>query len=220
MEISRAPQASLVYDRNGHLVFSFASEDRTDVALDDVSPAMVSAVLAAEDRSFYRHVGMDFIGIARALYVNLKEQGVRQGGSTITQQLVRQVTLSHDRTVARKIREALLAIRVERRFAKREILEAYLNRIYLGDGHYGVEAAARGYFGKAAADLTAADAALLAGLIRCPGTCSPRIAPDAAVGGETLFWRRCTKCGHCRTPISARRWRRPSCCGRTRAIRS
>ena len=180
MEIDAAPQASLVYDRHDHLIFSFASEDRTNVSLDDMSPAMVSAVLAAEDRAFYRHVGMDFVGLARALYVDLKQKGMRQGGSTITQQLVRQVALTRDRTVERKVREALLALRVERRFAKREILEAYLNRIYLGDGHYGVEAAARGYFGKTAAELNASEAALLAGLIKCPGTCSPRIAPEAA----------------------------------------
>ncbi len=180
LQIDTAPQASLVYDRNGQLVFSFASEDRTNVGLDDVSPAMVSAVLAAEDRSFYKHSGMDFVGMARALYVDLREKGMRQGGSTITQQLVRQVALTRDRTLERKIREALLALRVERRFGKREILEAYLNRIYLGDGHYGVEAAARGYFGKTAAQLTPAEAAMLAGIIKCPGTCSPRIAPDAA----------------------------------------
>jgi 1A family penicillin-binding protein len=180
MEIDTAPQASLVYDRHNNLVFSFASEDRTNVSLDDVSPAMISAVLAAEDRTFYQHIGMDFVGIARALYVDLREQGRRQGASTITQQLVRQVALTRDRTVERKVREALLALRVERRFGKREILEAYLNRIYLGDGHYGVEAAARGYFGKTAAELDVPEAALLAGVIKCPGTCSPRIAMDAA----------------------------------------
>jgi 1A family penicillin-binding protein len=180
MNIDAAPQASLVYDRRHNLVFSFAAEDRTDVSLDEVSPAMVAAVLAAEDRSFFRHAGMNFIAIARAFYVNLRRQGIRQGGSTITQQLVRQVALTPDRTFDRKVREALLAFRLERRFRKRQILAAYLNRIYLGDGHYGVEAAARGYFGKTAAELNAAEAALLAGIIRCPGTCSPRIAPDAA----------------------------------------
>src|SRR5581483_2559589 len=126
------------------------------------------------------HMGMDFVGLARAAYVDLREESARQGGSTITQQLVRQVALTRDRTLERKVREALLALRVERRFRKRQILEAYLNRIYLGDGHYGVEAAARGYFGKTAAELNPAEGALLAGLIRCPGTCSPRIAPALA----------------------------------------
>lgn len=180
MQIDTAPQASLVYDRHNNIIFSFASEDRTNVGLDRISTPMVNAVLAAEDRYFFKHAGMDVIGMARAAYVDLKERAMRQGGSTITQQLVRQVALTHERTVGRKVREALLALRVERRFAKRQILEAYLNRIYLGDGHYGVEAAARGYFGKSAAELTPSEAALLAGIIKCPSTCSPRLAPAAA----------------------------------------
>jgi penicillin-binding protein 1A len=120
------------------------------------------------------------IGVARAALVDLKEGGLKEGGSTITQQLVRLVALTRNRTVERKVREALLALRLERRFPKRQILEAYLNRIYLGDGHYGVEAAARGYFGKTAADLTAPEAALLAGIIKCPSACSPRTAPALA----------------------------------------
>ena len=141
---------------------------------------MISAVLTAEDRHFFRHAGMDLIGVARAAWVDMKARAVKQGGSTITQQLIRHVALSRDKNFQRKIKEALLALRVERRFNKSKILEAYLNRIYLGDGHYGVEAAARGYFGKTAADLTVADSALLAGIIPCPSICSPRISPDTA----------------------------------------
>ena len=180
MHIDSAPQASLVYDRNNHVIFSFATEDRTNVTLDQISHPMVWAVLAAEDRYFFTHAGMDLIGVARAALVNLKRGAVKEGGSTITQQLVRQVALTPNRTLERKLKEALLALRVERRFAKRQILEAYLNRIYLGDSHYGVEAAARGYFGKTAAELTTPEAALLAGIIRCPTTCSPRLAPALA----------------------------------------
>ena len=180
MELDSAPQASLVFDRNNHLIFSFAAEDRTSVSLDQVSKPMVSAVLAAEDHNFFRHFGVDLVGVARAAFVNLKQGGVKEGGSTITQQLVRAVALTRDRTLERKIREALLALRVERRFQKAKILEAYLNDIYFGDGHYGVETAARGYFGKSASDLAPAEAALLAGVIRCPSTCSPRVAPALA----------------------------------------
>jgi 1A family penicillin-binding protein len=180
MQIDTAPQASLVYDRDNHVIFSFATEDRTSVSLDQVSKSMVMAVLAAEDHHFFKHAGMDLIGVARAALVDLKEGGLKEGGSTITQQLVRLVALTRSRTLDRKVREALLALRIERRFPKRRILEAYLNRIYLGDSHYGVEAAARGYFGKTAADLTPGEAALLAGLIKCPSACSPRTAPALA----------------------------------------
>ena len=180
LQLDAAPEASLVYDRHGNLVSSFASEDRTNVPLDRVSPAMISAVLAAEDRHFFRHAGMDLIGVARAAWVDLKARAVKQGGSTITQQLIRHVALTRDRNLHRKIKESLLALRVERRFNKEKILEAYLNRIYFGNGHYGVEAAARGYFGKSASELTVADSALLAGTIPCPSVCSPRISLDTA----------------------------------------
>src|SRR5512145_1473805 len=180
VQLDTAPEASLVYDRHGQLVFSFASEDRTNVPLDRVSPAMISAVLAAEDRYFFRHFGMDVVGVARAAWVDLKARAVKQGGSTITQQLIRHVALTRDRNFHRKIKEALLALRVERRFNKEKILEAYLNRIYLGNGHYGVEAAARGYFAKPASELTVAESALLAGIIPCPSVCEPRVSLDAS----------------------------------------
>jgi 1A family penicillin-binding protein len=180
LQLDSAPEASLVYDRDNHVVFSFASEDRTNVPLDQVSSAMVTAVLTAEDRSFYRHAGMDVFGLARAAWVDLKARALKQGGSTITQQLVRQLALSPERNFSRKIKEALLALRVERRFQKSKILEAYLNRIYLGSGHYGVEAASRGYFGKPASELNAAEGALLAGVIPCPSVCSPRVSIQLA----------------------------------------
>jgi 1A family penicillin-binding protein len=180
LEIDSAPEASLVYDRHNNVVFSFASEDRTNVKLEQVSSAMISAVLAAEDRHFYKHAGINVFALARAAWVDLKARAVKQGGSTITQQLVRLVALTRDRSFERKTKEALLALRLERRFEKKDILEAYLNRIYLGDGHYGVEAAARGYFGKPASELTIAEGALLAGLIPCPSACSPRVSPKLA----------------------------------------
>jgi penicillin-binding protein 1A len=180
IELDRAPEASLVYDRHHNLLLTFASEDRTYIRLDQMSSALVAAVVVAEDRHFYRHAGMDLIALARAAWVNIKARGIRQGASTITQQLVRQIALSPEKNLARKMREALLALRVERRFDKAEILEAYLNRIYLGSGHYGAEAAARGYFGKPASELTPAESALLAALIPCPTACSPRGTPAVA----------------------------------------
>lgn len=180
LELDTAPEASLVYDRHGHFVFAFASEDRTKVSLGQISPDMIAAVLIAEDRNFFRHVGMDVFGVARAAWVDLKARAVKQGGSTITQQLIRNVLLSPDRRVGRKIKETLLALRVERKFRKEAILEAYLNRIYLGGGHYGIEAAARGYFGKSAAALTLPESALLAGIIPCPSVCSPRVSQGVA----------------------------------------
>ncbi len=189
MQLDSVPEASLVYDRHHNLVFSFASEDRTNVPLDQVSAAMVSAVLTAEDRHFFGHVGMDLFGLTRAAWVDLKARALKQGGSTITQQLVRHVALTTDRTVQRKIKEALLALRVERRFDKNKILEAYLNRIYLGDGRYGVEAAARGYFAKSAADLNTAESALLAAIIPCPSVCSPRTSPDVAASRRNTLLR-------------------------------
>ena len=137
LNLDTAPQASLVFDRNGHVVFSFASEDRTNVTLDHISPNVVSAVVAAEDRYFFKHAGLDAFGLARAAWVDLRAGARKQGGSTITQQLVRLVALTRDRTLDRKIREALLALRVDRRFDKNRILEAYLNRIYLGDATMG-----------------------------------------------------------------------------------
>jgi len=105
--LDTAPQASLVFDRNGRVVFSFASEDRTNVTLEHISPAMVSAVVAAEDRYFFKHAGLDVFGLARAAWVDLRAGAAKQGGSTITQQLVRIVALTRDRTVERKMRRSL-----------------------------------------------------------------------------------------------------------------
>jgi penicillin-binding protein 1A len=180
LTLDTGPQASLVFDRDGQLVFSFASEERTDVALDRISPNLVAAVLTAEDRYFYGHIGLDAIRIGGAAWVNVKSGRIVQGASTITQQLVRLLALTRERTYARKWREALLALRIERRFTKPQILEAYLNRIYLGDGYFGGEAASRGYFGKSSSSLSNQEAALLAGLITCPSACSPRLKPERA----------------------------------------
>jgi penicillin-binding protein 1A len=150
---------------------------------------MVAAVLAIEDRRFYRHHGVDLVRVLGAAWADLRARHVVQGGSSITQQLVRLNALTPARTLGRKIREMLLAHATERRYGKSEILQAYLNKVYFGDGYYGIEAAARGYFGKAADRLTVIEAATLAGLIKSPSTYAPREAPERARARRNLVLR-------------------------------
>ena len=187
--IAPRPQATLVFDRAGQPAFSFFVEQRIDVPLSSVSQHMIDAVLAVEDRRFLLHRGVDPIRIAGAAWTNLRAGRIVQGGSTITQQLVRASQLSPARTFDRKIREILLAVRLEERYTKAQIFEEYLNTVYLGEGYYGVEAAARGYFGKSARDLMPAEAALLAALIRSPSKDSPRVAPRRAFARRNLVLR-------------------------------
>jgi membrane peptidoglycan carboxypeptidase len=187
--LTPAAQATIVFDVHDRPVFTFFREDRTDVALDRVSPQMIAAVLAIEDRRFYEHHGVDFVRVLGAAWADLRARRFVEGGSSITQQLVRLDTLSRQRTISRKVREMLLATAIERRFAKPAILEAYLNRVYFGDGYYGIESAARGYFGKTAENLTAVEAATLAGLIKSPSAYAPREAPDRALARRNRVLR-------------------------------
>ena len=143
------------------------------VRLDRLPPYLPRAVIATEDRRFYNHLGVDPVGLVRAGFRNLAAGSVVQGGSTITQQLAKNLFLSPDRTMARKLEEAIYAIWLERRFTKDEILELYLNRVYFGGGTYGVEAAARRYFGRSARSVTLTQAALLAGLLKAPSRYAP-----------------------------------------------
>lgn len=155
-------------------------ENRVLVELDEVPDVMQQAVIAAEDRDFYTHNGVDAVGISRAAWQNIQNDEVQQGGSTITQQLVRSIYLNNERSLVRKVREAVLAVKLEQEMEKDEILERYLNTIYFGRGAYGVQAASRAYFGKDLADLTVADAAYLAGLIRAPEGADAERDPDEA----------------------------------------
>lgn len=141
---------------------------------------LVNAILATEDRRFYYHFGLDPIGLLRAVFVNVTHKGVVQGGSTITQQLAKNLFLSQERTYKRKIQEALLALWLENKYTKDEILAAYMNRVYLGAGTYGVEAASEVYFGKDVHDLTLYESALMAGLLKAPAKYSPSSDPKAA----------------------------------------
>jgi penicillin-binding protein 1A len=145
-------------------------QDRQNVRLDQVPQVMIDAVLAAEDRDFFNHAAIDPFGTMRAMWADLRSQGSTQGGSTITQQYVKTVYLSSERTLSRKLKEAVLSIKVEQQFTKQEILERYLNAVYFGRGAYGVGAAVRTYFGHDLSKVTVPEAAYLAGLIRSPGT--------------------------------------------------
>ncbi|MCU1374112.1 MAG: penicillin-binding protein [Actinomycetia bacterium] len=173
-------RTTVIRDAKGNqLAELFKNENRVAVPLDKVADVMEKAVVSAEDRHFYEHSGVDPIGITRAL-VNDVRGGNVQGGSTITQQLVKNTYLTTERSLTRKAKEAILAVKVERELSKRQILERYLNTIYFGRGAYGIEKAAENYFGKPATDLQLPEAALLAGLIRAPGTADPELHPDAA----------------------------------------
>ena len=170
----RPPQVTRVLSSDGSVLAELFTERRTVVKIGDLPPHVKLAVLAAEDANFYEHHGLDYLGIARAVWVNLRHSKTKQGASTITQQVVKNLLLDSERTYLRKIREALLARRIEQELTKDEILELYLNHIYFGSGRYGIEEAARGYFGKHANELSLAEAALLAGLPAAPNAYSPR----------------------------------------------
>lgn len=152
----------------------------TTLSVKDLPPNLVNAVLAIEDRRFYSHFGVDPIGLARALYVNWRSGRSAQGGSTITQQLAKNLFLTPEKSLKRKIQEAMLALWLENRFTKDQILTAYLNRVYLGAGTFGVDAAARTYFGKPATQLELREAAIIAGLLKAPSRYSPSSNPNEA----------------------------------------
>ncbi|MGF1474406.1 MAG: transglycosylase domain-containing protein [Geminicoccaceae bacterium] len=174
-ELFRAtPNPGITYlDRYGSLIARRGGYQSRLVRLDELPDHLPRAVLATEDRRFYQHFGMDLIGFMRALASNLRAGRVVQGGSTITQQLAKNLYLSSERRLTRKIRELILAIWLETRLSKDDILTLYLNRVYLGSGTYGVEAASRKYFGKSARDLTLAQSALIAGLLKAPSRFAP-----------------------------------------------
>ena len=152
----------------------------TTLSVQDLPPHLVQAVLAIEDRRFYSHFGVDPVGLARALYVNWRSGRSAQGGSTITQQLAKNLFLTPEKSLKRKIQEAMLAFWLEHRFTKDQILTAYLNRVYLGSGTFGVDAASRTYFGKPATQLELREAAIIAGLLKAPSRYSPNANPNEA----------------------------------------
>lgn len=175
------PQVTRIVARDGTLLANLFTERRTVVPLTDVPDHAKLAFLAAEDAHFYEHEGLNYFGMLRALLKNLRSKDTKQGGSTITQQVVKNVLLDAERSYERKIKEAILARRLEQNLSKDEIFALYLNHIYFGHGRYGVEEAARYYFGKHVAELELAEAALLAGLVAAPERYSPRNSPEKAL---------------------------------------
>ncbi len=180
LEQYRPSITSRVYSDDNRLLAEFFVENRTPVPLSDVPEYLINALIATEDTRFYSHPGIDFHGIARALYRNVRARKVMEGGSTLTQQLAKVLFLTPEKSYLRKLKEMALALRIEQRYTKDEILSLYLNQIYFGNGAYGVEAAAQIYFGKKARDLNVAECALLAGLPRSPKYYSPFKSPESA----------------------------------------
>lgn len=178
--IPQRPPNVRIIDRNGFLIANRGTTGGEALSLKEMSPWIPKAVVAIEDRRFYDHYGVDPIGIARAIVTNIVHSRSKQGGSTLTQQLAKNLFLSPDRTLERKVQEALLALWLEHKYTKDQILEMYLNRVYLGSGAYGVEAASRRYFGKSAKDIDLMEAATLAGLLKAPSRLSPARDPKAA----------------------------------------
>jgi penicillin-binding protein 1A len=171
---------SQVFDENDEPITEFHVERRLFVPLSAIPKTLRDAVIATEDKRFYSHFGVDPIGIARAIYQNFRRGRIAEGGSTITQQLTKVLFLTPDKSLERKLKEAFLALELERRYPKDRILEMYLNQVYFGQGAYGVEAAARTYFGKSVSELTVREAALVAGLPQKPSAYSPFDHPEAA----------------------------------------
>src|SRR5881296_3969532 len=178
--VGEMPERNTVYDVDGKIYSRLAGANRLKVSLSEVSPFFIAAVLAREDSRFYEHKGIDWRGILRALIRDVMSGSPKEGASSITQQLARNSLPLGGRTLSRKLLEAMVALRIERQFTKQQILELYVNRIYFGNGCYGVETASQAYFGKSASQLNLPEAALLAGLIRSPNRFSPLKNPQGA----------------------------------------
>jgi penicillin-binding protein 1A len=193
-ELKRQPSVALLA-ADGSLIASYGDLYGDSVRLADLPPYLPAAVLATEDRRFYSHWGVDLRGVARALYVNAKEGDMVQGGSTITQQVAKNLFLTPERSLHRKGQEMLLALWLERTFTKDQILELYLNRVYFGAGTYGVDAAAKKYFGRSARDVTIFQAAMLAGLLKAPSRFNPFNDQDLAKSRAELVIRNMVAAG-------------------------
>ena len=187
--LDRMESASVIYDRKGAQMGKIFIQNRNPVSYDKISPLLVNAVIAAEDQRFWDHDGVDYFGVLRAAQANWTAGRIRQGASTVTQQLARNSFELKERTYRRKLLEMALALQIEKNFPKEKIMEMYLNRVYFGGGLYGAEAAARGYFGVSAADLTASQAAVLAGLLKSPNSLSPWTNVEASKANRDVVLR-------------------------------
>jgi len=191
----RPSVTSKIFDRNNRVVGEIYLEKRNLVPFKAIPPHVVNAFVAAEDANFYRHKGVDYLAIARAIVKDVLSGGFAQGASTITQQTVKSLFLTPEKTIGRKLKELILAYRIEKKLTKEEILYLYLNQIYLGDGAYGVEAAAQTYFSRGVSTLTVAEGALLAGLAQAPSRYSPRNHIDKARARQRYVLRRMAEVG-------------------------
>ncbi len=186
LSVPKRPANVMVVAADGSLIGNRGETGGEAVRLFELPPYVPEAVVAIEDRRFYDHFGVDVLGLARAMITNLRAGGVVEGGSTLTQQLAKNLFLEPDRTIERKVQEVLLALWLEHKYTKDQILEMYLNRVYLGAGATGIEAAARTYYDKSARDLTLAEAATIAGLLKAPSRLAPTNNPDLAEARSKL----------------------------------
>jgi penicillin-binding protein 1A len=185
-----------VYSAEGVMIGEFGEERRAVISIGEVPPQLKNAILAAEDERFYQHAGIDYIGVMRAAYANVISGGRRQGASTITMQVARNFFLSSEKTLTRKLYEALLAFKIEHSLTKDQILELYVNQIYLGQRAYGFAAASQVYFGKALGELTVPEMAMLAGLPKAPSVYNPVANPQRAKQRQQYVLRRMRELGH------------------------
>lgn len=189
-------QTSVVYDADGERVGNlYGSENRLYVSLSSIPEHVQEAFIAAEDQRFYQHNGVDPVRILGALWHDIRTMSLAQGASTITQQLIKLTHLTSEKTLSRKAQEIVLALQLERVMSKEEILERYLNAVYFGRGAYGIEAAANVYFDCAAADLTLAQGALLAGIIKSPTNYAPHLQPENARERRDRILEEMARCG-------------------------
>jgi len=190
----------VIQDYKGQFLASYGDIYTEYVKYDDIPQNLINAVIATEDRRFFNHWGIDLRGLARAVFVNIAKGRVAQGGSTVTQQLAKNVFLKPDRNLKRKIQEAMLAIWLEKHYSKEQIIEMYLNRVYLGGGVYGIDAASRKYFNKTAKRMNLYESAMIAGMLKAPTSYSPQNNQRAAVArteqvllNKKLLKKKCAK---------------------------
>src|SRR6185436_13868628 len=185
-----------IYTAEGILIGEFGEERRSVISITEVPQQLKNAVIAAEDERFYEHPGIDYVGVMRAAWANLVSGGRRQGASTITMQVARNFFLSSEKTLTRKLYEALLAFKIEHSLTKEQILELYVNQIYLGQRAYGFGAASQTYFGKALDQLSLGEIAMLAGLPKAPSLYNPIANPQRAKQRQQYVLRRMTELGY------------------------
>jgi penicillin-binding protein 1A len=202
LETFDASEGTKVYDDNDELLTEFHVERRIFVPLAQIPKTLRDAIIATEDARFYSHHGVDPTGIARAVYQNFRRGRIVEGGSTITQQLAKVLFLTPDKSLERKLKEAVLALELERRYSKDRILEMYLNQIYFGHGAFGVEAAARTFYGKGVSELSLPECTLLAGLPKAPTTSSPFEHPEAAKRRRATVLSRMVDVGAIASPLA------------------